>query len=54
MMEEIHGTDKGLEYVGEHICHVLVDAGPVGKAVDPSSVLAEIREMEGLGSAVPA
>ena len=38
----------------EHVGHVLVDGGLVGKAINSLSILCENRELEGLGGTVPA
>lgn len=53
-MKEIGGALKGLSDVGEHVGHVLVDGGHVLHVVDPNPIFGEDKEMDGLGSAVPA
>ena len=33
--------------VVDHVCHVIVDGGPVGQAADPLVVFGEDRELQG-------
>jgi hypothetical protein len=42
-MEEIGGLGEPLGYVGEHVYHGLVDAGPVWAALNPLAILDERR-----------
>ena len=54
MVEEVSGRGASLGNVGEHVHHVLVDAGPVWAAVDPLTALCKCREVERFDGAVPA
>ena len=40
-MEEVHGGGEGLQVVGKHVSHALIDASPVWAAVDPFAILSE-------------
>jgi hypothetical protein len=40
-MEKVGGGGDGLGYVGEHVGHVLIDAGQVRVVVDPVSIFCE-------------
>ena len=53
-MEEVGGGGEGLGDVGEHVCHGLIDGGPVCAAVDPLAVLCKGGEVDGFSGAVPA
>ena len=54
MVKEISGGEEAVQDVGEHVGHVLIDAGAVRLAVDLVAMLDESWHMEGLGLAVPA
>ena len=42
-VEKVRGLGEGFGYVGEHVRHGFVDAGPVGAAVEPVAALGESR-----------
>jgi hypothetical protein len=53
-MEEVSGGREGFRDVGKHVGHRLIDARPVGAAVDPLAILRKGREVDGVGRSVPA
>ena len=52
-VEKVGVGGEGLGNVGKHVCHGLVDAGPVQVAIDPLAALCKGREVKGFDGAVP-
>ena len=53
MLEEVSQGDEGLQDVGKHVVHALVDASPVWDAVDQFAILGEGKDVKHFPSAVP-
>jgi hypothetical protein len=53
-IEEVSGGREGFGDVGKHVNHRLVDASPVGTAVDPLAILGKSGEVDGVGCVIPA